>query len=248
MRNSRRRLSCVVLLLASACAAQETNPAAEQPEGKPEIKKIEGALVQLKNLPAESLIGPYIPTSGPFVPLTLKQRANVYIRQTYDTPGPYVVRLFSAGVDQARNAPPEWGGGMGAYGERLASRYGRFIIANTVSAAGNALGGYEPRYDLCRCHTFLARSRHAIVRNFVTYDRSEQDLRPQFFLYGGAFASGMVSSQWLPGKQGVWKDGALALVSQAGYGSAYNWVSEFAVDIVKKITKKNPKIDAGQTP
>jgi hypothetical protein len=169
MRNSRRRLSCVVLLLASACAAQETNPAAEQPEGKPEIKKIEGALVQLKNLPAERLIGPYIPTSGPFVPLTLKQRANVYIRQTYDTPGPYVVRLFSAGVDQARNAPPEWGGGMGAYGERLASRYGRFIIANTVSAAGNALGGYEPRYDLCRCHTFLARSRHAIVRNFVFF-------------------------------------------------------------------------------
>lgn len=200
--------------------------------------------MQLKNLPAERLIGPYIPTSGPFVPLNLRQRADVYFRQTYQTPGPYVVRLFSAGVDQARDYPSQWGGGIGAYGERLASRYGRYLIANTVSAAGNALGGYEPRYDLCRCHTFKERSLHAIMRNFMTYNRSERELRPSFFVYGGAFASGMVSSQWLPGKQGIWKDGAYALLSQAGYGSAYNWFSEFAVDIVRKITKK--KYDPNQ--
>lgn len=241
--------SCsLVFLLAAFCPSQETTPPdAPQPqtapqnaqESKPQTNKIVGALSQVKNLPAEWLIGPYIPSSGPLIPLTTSQRANVYLRQTFATPGPYVVRLFSAGVDQARNYPSEWGGGMGAYGERVANRYGRFLIANTVSAAGNAVVGYEPRYDLCRCHTFWLRTRHAIVRNFVTYNNTETDLRPAFPLYGGAFASGLVSSQWLPGKQGVLKDGGYAALSQAGYGVAYNWVSEFAVDIVRKITHKN---------
>jgi hypothetical protein len=241
--------SCFLILLVTAfCASQETTPpdAPQQTssqnapqENKPEVQKIVGALAQVKNLPAEWIIGPYIPSSGPLIPLTTSQRANVYLRQTFLTPGPYVVRLFSAGVDQARNSPSQWGGGMGAYGERVANRYGRFLIANTVSAVGNAAVGYEPRYDLCRCHTFWLRTRHAIMRNFLTYNNTETELRPAFPLYGGAFASGLVSSQWLPGKQGVLKDGAYAMLSQAGYGTAYNWVSEFAVDIVRKITKKN---------
>lgn len=202
----------------------------------------------LKDLPAERIIGPYIPSTGPLVPLTNKQREEVYWRQTFGTPGPYVVRLFSAGVDQARDYPSQWGGGIGAYGERLASRYGRFIVANTVSALGNAAVGYEPRYDLCRCHSFGARVRHAVVRDFVTYDRTEHHLRPAIPSYAGAFVSGVVSSEWLPGKQNVGRDGAFAMLSQAGYGSAYNVFSEFAVDILHKITKKYPKNVNGGLP
>lgn len=212
------------------------------------MKKVEGVLVVLKNLPAEQIIGPYIPSTGPFIPLTNQQRGEVYLRQTFETPGPYVVRLFSAGVDQARDYPSQWGGGMGAYGERVANRYGRFLVANSVSALGNAALGYEPRYDLCRCHGFGARVRHAVVRDFLTYNRSEHDLRPAIPSYAGAFVSGVVSSQWLPGKQNVLRDGALAMLSQAGYGSAYNIFSEFAVDILHKITKKYPKNQPGALP
>jgi hypothetical protein len=232
------RFWCMSVLLVASCLAQDPQSSQEQTK-KPQQRGLEHALSQFKNLPAERIIGPYIPTTGPFDPLTGKQRVEVYLRQTFQTPGPYVVRLFSAGVDQARDWPPQWGGGMAAYGERLASRYGRFMIANSVSALGNAAGGFEPRYDLCRCQTFGSRTRHAIMRNFLTYDRSERKLRPSVFSYGGAFVSGIVSSQWLPGKRNVWRDGGFAMLSQAGYGSAYNWFSEFAVDILHKITKKS---------
>jgi hypothetical protein len=242
-------LWCASLFLVTSCPAQESLPSAPQPEkkqGQSEVQKVESVLVVLKNLPAERVIGPYIPSTGPFVPLTNKQREEVYLRQTFVTPGPYVVRLFSAGVDQARDSPSQWGGGIGAYGERVANRYGRLVLANTVSALGNAALGYEPRYDLCRCHGFGARVRHAVVRDFLTYDRTERNLRPAIPSYAGAFVSGVISSQWLPGKQNVWKDGAFATLSQAGYGSAYNVFSEFAVDILHKITKKYPKhVNAG---
>ncbi len=36
--------------------------------------------------------------------------------------------------------------------------------------------------------------RHAIVRNFVTYNRTEREHRPQIALYAGAMGAGMVSS------------------------------------------------------
>lgn len=234
-------LLCASVFLAASSRAQETLPSAPQPEKKPgqsEVQKVESVLVVLKNLPAERVIGPYIPSSGPFIPLTAKQREEVYLRQTFVTPGPYVVRLFSAGVDQARDFPSQWGGGFGAYGERVANRYGRLLIANSVSALGNAALGYEPRYDLCRCHGFGSRVRHAVMRDFLTYNRSERELRPAIPSYAGAFVSGVVSSQWLPGKQSVLRSGAFAMASQAGYGSAYNIFSEFAVDILHKITKK----------
>ena len=247
MRNPLFLLWCASVLLTS-CLAQETIPPAPQPEKKQdqsEIRKVENVLVVLKDLPAEKIIGPYIPSTGPFIPLTNKQRGEVYLRGTFATAGPYVVRLFSAGVDQARDYPSQWGGGMGAYGERVANRYGRFLVANSVSALGNAALGYEPRYDLCRCRGFGARVGHAVMRDFLTYDSTERNLRPAIPSYLGAFASGAVSSQWLPGKQNAWRSGGLAMLSQAGYGSAYNIFSEFAVDIFRKITKKNPKKKKG---
>ena len=33
------------------------------------------------------------------------------------------------------------------------------------------------------------------MRNFLTYNRSEEELRPQLALYGAAFSSGMISSE-----------------------------------------------------
>lgn len=246
---------CASLFFVVSCQAQEPLPPAPQPQEKAEPNGLEGkvqkvghALVQLRDLPAERLIGPYIPSSGPFVPLTLQQRSDVYFHQTFLSAEPYIMRMFTAGIDQARDFPGQWGGGMAAYGKRFGYRYGRFVTANTIAAGGDAVFGYEPRYDICRCHGFWQRTGHALKRNFVTYNRSEQELRPQFFTFTGAFASGVVSSGWLPGKRNVWQDGAYAALSQAGWGSAYNMMSEFAVDIRHKVSKKYPKSEAGGLP
>lgn len=193
-------------------------------------------LNQLRDIPAEWLIGPYIPSSRPLAPLNNEQRADVYFHQTYLTAGAYVLRMFTAGIDQARGVPYQWGGGMEGYGRRFGSRYGQFIIANTFHSLGNAAMGYETRYDLCRCRGFWPRTHHAILRNFVTYNRTESELRVAVPLYAGSFGAGMISSVWFPKGHDVWRDGAYAALEQAGWGSAYNWVSEFAIDILHKIT------------
>jgi hypothetical protein len=197
---------------------------------------------KLRVLPAEWLIGPYIPSTHPLRPLTLQQRQQVYVRQTFLTAGSYVARMFSAGIDQVRGVPSQWGGGMDAYGLRFGSRYGQFVITNTLQSAGNAMLGYETRYDLCKCKGFWPRSKHAIARNFYTYNATERERRPQIPLYAGAFGAGMISSIWLPGHRSSWTDGAYAALGQAAYGSGINWVSEFAFDILHKVTgRRYPK-------
>jgi hypothetical protein len=127
---------------------------------------------------------------------------------------------------------------MEGYGMRFGSRYGQFLVTNALQSAGNAALGYESRYDLCKCKGFWRRSKHALARNFYTYNFTERERRIQIPLYAGAFGAGMISSTWLPGHRNVWKDGAYAALGQALYGSGVNWLSEFAIDILRNITGK----------
>ena len=219
------------------CLAQETSPSPDTRKSEEENKR-ESTLQKIRELPAEWLIGPYVPSTRPLQPLSNRERTTIYVHQTFLNAGTYVARMFTAGIDQARGVPREWGGGMAAYGLRFGSRYGEFVIANSLQSAGNTALGYEPRYDLCRCTGFWPRTRHAIARNFVTYNRTERERRPAVPLYAGSFAAGMISSIWLPGHRNPWKEGAYSALIQAGLGSGVNWASEFAVEILRKVTKK----------
>jgi hypothetical protein len=193
------------------------------------------ALIKARDWETGWFTGAYVEKGRKRVAMTEAQRWDIYLQQTLTTPSAYVKRMFAAGIDQARGAPSQWQGGIGGYGERFASREGQFIAANSLAALGNAALRYEPRYDQCTCSGFWPRTRHAIWRNFVTYDRSEEHLRPQLALYGGAFGGGLVSDAWKPKPRSAFAEGGRAMAGQALYGSALNFFIEFAGDINHKI-------------
>jgi hypothetical protein len=239
-----RRRCCIARLYFALClgfgvwvqsgAAQGNGPSPDEkyPENPTRQESVPSRPARLGRLPIEWIIGPYVPAQGRLEPLSNAQRKQIYFRQTFLTAGSYVARAFSAGIDQASGEPHEWGGGFAGYGRRYAARYGEFVIQNTVFAGGNAVLGLEPRYDFCRCEGFWPRTRHAISRNFVAYNRSERELRPQIPMYAGAFTAGLLYDTWLPEHHNVWEGGAYNVLSQAGIGSGYNFVSEFALDIL----------------
>lgn len=193
------------------------------------------ALVKARNWEASWVTGIYVEKNQPLIPLTFDERRAIYLVQTLTTPGAYMKRLFAAGIDQARGVPPQWDGGWRGYAERFASREGQFISANTLAAAGNAALNYEVRYDQCQCSGFWRRTRHAIARNFRTYDYGERKLHPQWALYGGAFGGGLISTAWKPHPRNAFAEGGRAMLGQAGYGVALNFFIEFAGDINRKI-------------
>lgn len=184
------------------------------------------------------LYGAYVPKDVPLEPLSDPQRVRLYVAQSFTTPGIYIKTILFASGDQIHGTPAEWGGGVPGYGRRLGSRYGQYLIQNSLSSTGNAFLRYEPRYDRCSCTGFWPRTKHAFLRNFITYNHTEKDRRPQFALYAGALGSGAISSLWFPGKPKPWVEGYQSMITQAGWGLATNWIGEFAPQIAR-IVKRN---------
>jgi hypothetical protein len=195
----------------------------------------QAALVKARDWETGWFTGAYVGKDRKLVPLTAQERRDIYLQQTWTEPSDYFKRMFAAGIDQARGAPRQWQGGIGGYGERFASREGQFIAANSLAVLANAKLHYEPRYDQCRCDGFKSRTRHAILRNFLTYDESETKLRPQWGLYGGAFGGGLISTAWKPHPRNAFAEGGRAMAGQAGYGVLLNFFIEFAGDINRKL-------------
>jgi hypothetical protein len=187
------------------------------------------------------LYGAYIPKDVSLEPLTGRQRVRLYVAQSFTTPGIYIKTILFASGDQIHGTPREWGGGLTGYGRRLGSRYGQSLIQNSLSSTGNALLGYEPRYDRCRCTGFWPRTGHAFLRNFITYNRTESERRPQLALYAAAFGSGAISSLWYPGNPKLWVEGYQSMATQAGWGLATNWVGEFAPEINRILKRKKDR-------
>jgi hypothetical protein len=202
------------------------------------VRQVEGltkaGLIRARNWESTWITGVYVPADLPMISLTAKERREIYLRQTLTTPGAYMKRAFGAVIDQASGTPRQWDDGWGGYAERFASREGQFITANTLAALGNAKLGYEVRYDQCKCEGLWPRTRHAIVRNLMTYDRSEKHLRPQWALYGGAFGGGAVSVAWKAGSPNAFSEGARAMGGQLAWGTLLNFVTEFSREINRK--------------
>jgi hypothetical protein len=190
-------------------------------------------LLKARDWESGLIAGIYVGKNRKLVPLNREQRWDYYLHQTFTTPEAYMKRMFAAGVDQARGVP-DWQGGIGGYAERFASREGQFFTSNSLAALGNAKLGYEVRYDKCKCSDFRHRMRHAILRNFLTYDRTDENLRPQLALYGGAFGGGLLSTAWKPSPKNVWANGGWAVLGQAAYGSLLNFITEFGTEINRK--------------
>jgi len=197
------------------------------------------ALVKARDWESGWFTGVYVPRGHTMTPLTSAQRRQVYLQQTLTTPSAYLKRMFVAGIDQVRGYPSQWDDGWAGYGERFASREGQFTIANSLAALGNAALRYEPRYDQCQCSGLFPRTRHAILRNFLTYNASERQLRPQWALYAGAFGAGMISTSWKPHPRNAFAEGGRGMLAQAAYGTLLNFFIEFAGDINRKIGAKS---------
>jgi hypothetical protein len=178
------------------------------------------------------LYGAYVPKEVPLEPLTLTQRRQLFIRQTFLTYGTYIKTGIFAVSDSIQDDPAEWAGGFKGFTQRYASRYGQFSVQNALSATGNALLGYEPRYERCRCSGGWPRVGHALARNFVTYNRTERERRPQIAMYAAALGAGLITSTWRPGSS-AWSQGWHSVLTQVAFGSAANVTGEFWPEVLK---------------
>lgn len=222
-----------MLLVATAASAQGTGSKTQESNGSESTQK--------SQINVNWLYGSYVPKEVPLTPLNGKMRWKLYLRATYTTPGIYVKTLLFATRDQVHETYPEWGDGFDGYMKRLGSRQAEFIIQNSTIAMGDGLLGWEPRYDRCRCTGVWPRSRHAMIRNFVTYNSTEKSLRPQLMPYLGAFVGRITTTTWTPGNNQWQIKGYQAVITQVPVGMGINWLSEFAPELFGWIRKGKDK-------
>ena len=209
-------------------------PALSQEKSSDETNKEQDRELNQDQLKVNWFYGAYVPKDAPLLSLTGYQRVRLFVRQTFTTPGIYLKSSFLGLLDQDSGEPYEWGGGFEGYGRRVASNYARTAVQNVFSTAGNAVLRYEPRYDRCHCLGVGPRTKHALVRNFLTYNQTEKEWRPQVALYGAALGAGMLSSVWEP-RSKLWEEGYEGVLTQAGFGMLSNWVGEFAPEIRSRL-------------
>jgi len=216
---------CLTFLVATSCA-QEKTQSAGQPN--PAVNT---------QLPVNWLYGAYIPKGAPLVALTGRERFKLYLRQTYTTPGIYIKTGFFAMHDQVKNSPPAWGDDFSGFAKRVGSNQATNIIQNSFTSLGQGMVGWEPRYDRCRCAGGWARLRHAFIRNFITYDRSERSIRPNIMPFAAAFGAGVIGATWNPDNPTITVKGYQSVITQAWVGVLINDIGEFAPDIKKKLSR-----------
>jgi len=188
------------------------------------------------------LYGSFVPKDVPLVPLTPHQRFKLYVRQTYISWGIYLKTGLFALNGQRTNSPPEWDGGASGFGKRALSYQGQFIIQNSITSAANAVVGWEPRYERCRCEGFKARTWHAVKRNFVTYDSTDTALRPQLMPYLGASGAAAIAAvAWLPGNPSPGIKAYQAAITQVFVGVGVDLLAEYAPDVLRLIHKDKDK-------
>ncbi|MCX6926997.1 MAG: hypothetical protein NT154_27890, partial [Verrucomicrobia bacterium] len=167
------------------------------------------------------------PVQDSYIPLTGKERWNLYVRGVFWSPGVFFRAAGPALGAQLNNEPPEWGQGMEGYSKRFANRFARSGLQETYEAAGAALLQHEVRYIRSKRSGFLPRAGHALAANFVTYDRSGHRT-PHISRIGSAFAAEFTGNLWMPAGYRDTSKAVRGVGIELGVGSAFNLFREFA--------------------
>ncbi len=160
---------------------------------------------------------PITEKSKKVAPFTSSDRLRFYYHTTF-TPFALTGPVLGAAFTQwtTRN-PPEWGEGFPGFGRRLASGYGRQVIANTIALGVGAIADEDPRHYPTGQHGVRRRALYAARESIVSRNASTGELMPAYSRIVGVYAAGFVSNLWYPDRfsdihDALWR-GSTALAS-----------------------------------
>jgi hypothetical protein len=140
-----------------------------------------------------------------YAPPTEKEKLRLF---AFDAFGPYefAKAALAGGLDQETNSPPEWGGGAGPFGERVASNFGIQLVTTTTNYGLAEILREDAAYYRCQCKGFFPRFGHALISTLTA--RHGQDGHTIFSVPGlvSPYAGTMTALAWYPARYNV-KDG-----------------------------------------
>ena len=167
------------------------------------------------------------PDPDPFDLYEFPTRRERFDRYVKDTVGP--LRLtrtaVSAGLDQWRDNPEEWGQGMKGYGKRFASSFGRNAIQQSVTYGLDEAFGLDTGFQRSRREGVFPRVKHALLETVTSRTKSGKRVlsAPRLAgVYGGAI---IATETWYPERYS-YKDGL-----RLGTGTL---ITSFGINLVRE--------------
>ena len=167
-----------------------------------------------------------LPVAAAYSRPTAGEKWNHLVREAV---GPYTLLKTAAiaGVQQAKNAPPDWGQDGAGFGDRLGSEYGRFLSETVSRYAIAAALRQDTLYYKCECTGIGHRLGHAIYSSFTARagDDGHRIISPAPI--AAPYIGGMTELAWYPSRFSA-KDG----IRFGSYGFLYHVGTNIAREFI----------------
>lgn len=177
-----RRVAFVVLTIAGIAAAQEQQPLAPAAPQNP--------------APQPADIGNIGPKSPQWKGLTVGEKLRYDWIHLFDIQN-MVFAAMGAGFDQARDRPGQWGQGWDAYGDRLASHVGYYIIQRSIMFPVQAIDHEDTRYFPSKRTSYKGRIGDALLHTVWRHNDSG-GMMPAYSEFLGDYGAAALSRMWWP--------------------------------------------------
>ena len=142
----------------------------------------------------------------------------------------FVYAGIGAAFDQARNRPPEWGQGGGAFAERYGSHVGQYLIQRSIMCPVQAMDGEDARFFRSKRPSTQGRIADAFLHTIWRHDDSG-GMMPAYSEFLGDYGASAVSRMWWPQRfhngRAIFFAGSDTILIDAGI----NVMHEFAPDM-----------------
>jgi hypothetical protein len=171
------------------------------------------------------------PDPDPFQTYVFPTHRERFDRYVKDTVGPFRLTrtAVSAGMDQWRDTPEEWGQGMKGYGRRYASSFGRNLIQQSVTYGLDEAFGVDSGFQRSNREGFGARVKHAFLETITSRKKNGNRVlsAPRI---AGVYTGAIVATEtWYPERYS-YKDGLRIGTGTLITGFGINIVREFFIN------------------
>jgi len=176
-------------------------------------------------------------------PLSTRQKFKLTTRALTD-PVFLGTTAITAGIQQARNDIPEYGGGAGGYWTRYAAAYGDAVIGRYVGSAILAsVFHQDPRYFVMTNGRWERRAFHAIASTVIQRG-DNYHWQPAYSHLFGSAVSGLITSTYHPNSN-PGKAVLNTTILDLGNKAANNLIREF---VLRHLAKNIPSYAKGKPP
>jgi hypothetical protein len=166
-------------------------------------------------------VGPTITAA----PLSVSDKFDYRIVQSFGLRGA-IGPLFGAMIGQAKNAPHEWGQGVGGFAQRYASGFGGNLGRQSMQFVLETALHEDPRYFPSKDKAFKARIKNVLLQTLVAQTDSGGH-RLAYARIISSFADAQLINAWQPASTGSVGDGVIRGFIGLGSDLGYNFLQEF---------------------